>query len=75
MRSLVVLLSMVLLLNPSGASAQRSSGDGSRLNSRTFSGLELRNIGPAFMSGRIADVVKNPQDRSVWYMAVSSGSV
>jgi len=68
---------MVLILCPSSASAQRSSGDGdgSRLNSGTFSGLELRNTGPAFMSGRIADVVKNPHDRSVWYMAVSSGNV
>ena len=28
----------------------------SRMNAETFKGLELRSIGPAFMSGRIADL-------------------
>ncbi|TCO77011.1 photosystem II stability/assembly factor-like uncharacterized protein [Chromatocurvus halotolerans] len=40
-----------------------------------FSGLEWRNIGPAFMSGRIADVAWHPDDNSVWYVAVGSGGV
>jgi len=41
----------------------------------TFKGLELRNIGPAFASGRIADVAIHPEDESVWYVAVGSGGV
>ena len=41
----------------------------------TFSGLELRNIGPALMSGRIADIVVHPADQSTWYVAVGSGGV
>ena len=45
------------------------------MSSETFRGLELRNIGPALMSGRIADIVKDPTDRSVWYVAVASGGV
>jgi len=40
-----------------------------------FNGLEWRNIGPAFMSGRIADVAWHPDDSSVWYVAVGSGGV
>ena len=40
-----------------------------------FSGLELRSLGPAFMSGRIADIVIDPQDTSTWYVAVGSGGV
>ena len=44
-------------------------------NAATFKGLELRNIGPAFMSGRIADIVLHPENRSVWYVAVGSGGV
>jgi photosystem II stability/assembly factor-like uncharacterized protein len=41
----------------------------------TFKGLELRNIGPAFTSGRIADIAVNPDDESIWYVAVGSGGV
>ncbi len=40
-----------------------------------FSALKLRNIGPAFTSGRIADIAIHPEDESVWYVAVGSGGV
>ena len=46
-----------------------------RLTSDTLSGLELRGIGPAFMSGRISDIAKDPTDPATWYVAVSSGGV
>ena len=45
------------------------------LNEATFKGLEWRGIGPALMSGRIADIAVDPQDRSTWYIAVGSGGV
>jgi len=41
----------------------------------TFSGLEFRNIGPAFTSGRIADIAIHPENENVWYVAVGSGGV
>lgn len=44
-------------------------------NTSTFSGLKMRSIGPAFMSGRIADVVKDPKNPSTWYVATASGGV
>ena len=40
-----------------------------------YAGLGWRNIGPAFMSGRIADIDWDPTDDSVWYVAVGSGGV
>ncbi|MET0555538.1 MAG: glycosyl hydrolase [Vicinamibacteria bacterium] len=40
-----------------------------------FDGLKLRGIGPAFMSGRIADIAIDPRDPSTWYVAVGSGGV
>ena len=40
-----------------------------------LSGLKWRNIGPAFMSGRISDIDWDPEDSSVWYVAVGSGGV
>ncbi|MEZ5197643.1 MAG: hypothetical protein R2764_15015 [Bacteroidales bacterium] len=42
---------------------------------RLFAGLEFRNIGPALMSGRIADIAVHPQNKSIWYVAVGSGGV
>lgn len=41
----------------------------------TFKGLEFRQLGPAFYSGRIADVAINPAHESEWYVAVGSGGV
>ncbi len=47
----------------------------SLMTSETFSGLKLRNIGPAQRSGRISDIVKDPTHPSTWYVAVASGNV
>ncbi|MBK8698799.1 MAG: glycosyl hydrolase [Saprospiraceae bacterium] len=40
-----------------------------------FSSLKFRSIGPAFMSGRIADVAVHPNDANTWIVAVGSGGV
>jgi len=40
-----------------------------------FSGLHFRSIGPAFMSGRIADIDIHPTNENIWYVAVGSGGV
>ncbi len=45
------------------------------MSSQAFSGLKLRNIGPALMAGRISDIAVDPADRSTWYVAVGSGGV
>ena len=37
--------------------------------------LEFREIGPAVMGGRIADIVVNPDNNNIWYVAVGSGGV
>jgi len=56
------------------ASGQQDSEDGDPLET-ALKGLELRTIGPAFMSGRIADVVIHPDNHNVWYVGVGSGGV
>jgi photosystem II stability/assembly factor-like uncharacterized protein len=40
-----------------------------------YGGLKFRSIGPAFMSGRISDVVIHPNNENCWYVAVGSGGV
>jgi hypothetical protein len=62
----ILLLALTLSLP---ASAQEP------LESESFQGLELRGIGPALMSGRIADIAIHPKRRSTWYVAVGSGGV
>ena len=45
------------------------------LDAATLSGLKLRGIGPALMSGRISDVAIDPVKPSTWYVAVGSGNI
>jgi len=47
----------------------------SLLSDKNFSGIKLRGIGPAFMSGRIADIAIDPVDNNIWYVAAGSGGV
>ena len=59
-----------------GASAQDTEDDdATTLDAGTLSSLRWRSIGPAVASGRIADIAIDPTDRSVWYVAASSGGV
>ncbi|MHC4937137.1 MAG: WD40/YVTN/BNR-like repeat-containing protein [Planctomycetota bacterium] len=37
--------------------------------------LKLRSIGPALMSGRIADIVVDPTRPNIWYVAAGSGGI
>jgi photosystem II stability/assembly factor-like uncharacterized protein len=62
----------LLTISPTSGLAQDESPE---LQSDTFKGLALRGIGPAKMSGRIADIAIHPQDQSTWYIAVGSGGV
>ena len=40
-----------------------------------LNGFKFRSIGPAFMSGRIADIAIDPINENTWYVAVGSGGV
>jgi len=44
----------------------------SLLSDKTFSGIKFRSIGPAFMSGRIADITIDPVDENTWDVAAGS---
>jgi photosystem II stability/assembly factor-like uncharacterized protein len=47
----------------------------SKYGEKTFSGLELREIGPALTSGRIIDLAVDPRDARVWFVATAGGGV
>ncbi len=44
-------------------------------NTASLKALELRGIGPCITPGRIGDIAIDPKNRSVWYVAMSSGGV
>lgn len=67
-------LLMLLLLVPTTTWADEKEEE-DLMSPGTFSGLALRNIGPALMSGRISDIAVHPEDRSVWYVTVACGGV
>ncbi len=67
-----VVLTILLLLS---VNAAVGGGKTSLMKAETFKGLELRSIGPALMSGRIADIAVHPKDQSTWYVAAGSGNL
>ncbi|MDT8433110.1 MAG: hypothetical protein RQ746_16465 [Bacteroidales bacterium] len=62
-----------LMLFLAGAAMAQDPDD--TIPSSIVKGLEFRNIGPAFSSGRIADIAIHPEDENTWYVAVGSGNV
>ncbi|MCP5070770.1 MAG: glycosyl hydrolase [bacterium] len=72
------ILLFVCLMSPgarAGEPGDKDAADGPRMSAKSFEGLELRSIGPALMSGRIADIAIHPKRQSTWYVAVGSGNL
>jgi len=57
------------------AQKKKKSTPKSIYNSELFSALKFRSVGPAFTSGRVADIAVNPNNTSQYYIAVASGGV
>ncbi len=54
---------------------QSESQSGPPVSSSFFSAVSFRSVGPAWASGRIADLAVNPSDHSEIYAAVASGNI
>jgi len=61
-----------LLFSFNNSFSQKNKKD-SKNESSLYSGLKFRSVGPAFMSGRIAEIAINPENENEWYVAVGSG--
>ena len=68
------LLLASMLIGSAAAVAQGPPTESDAIR-KAVQGLALREIGPALMGGRIADIAVSPGDRSTWYLAVGSGGV
>ena len=71
---LITFLFAALLLSYTPAQSQDKEKDKSPVE-QALSGFSFRSVGPAFMSGRIADIAIDPNNENVWYVAVGSGGV
>lgn len=61
------LFSLLILLLALPLAAQDAPGK--------LDGFQLRNVGPAFVAGRIADIAVHPQHENTWYVGAASGGV
>ena len=62
-----VILSLLVLLLALPLAAQDKP--------ETLAGFKLRNVGPAFVSGRIADIAVHPRRENTWYVGAASGGI
>ena len=62
----IALLSLSLTLFQTPETAPKSN---------PLTGLKLRSVGPALMSGRIVGFAVHPENRAKFYIAVASGGV
>ena len=76
-RILTISLCLILVLSSGNTNAQRKKNKTAKPATQELSleGFRFRNIGPAFLSGRIADIVFHPENENIWYVAVGSGGV
>lgn len=69
------LLASVAVMTAPVHSQSDKSDEAGVMSSGTFKAMKMRNIGPAYMSGRIADIAVDQANPSTWYVAVGSGGV
>ena len=72
-KTFTVLIIILICISNSFAKNEESKKDS--VLAEVVSGLQFRNIGPAFCSGRIADFAVNPSNHSEYYIAVASGNI
>jgi photosystem II stability/assembly factor-like uncharacterized protein len=64
----------VVRAQPEGGTTPEA-GKSDKDKDAVFTGLPLRGIGPALMSGRVIDIAVDPVRRSTWYVAAASGGL
>ncbi len=64
------------MLSWNNLDAQRKSKTPEKKESKTsLDAFKFRHLGPAFLSGRIAEIAVHPHNDNIWYVAVGSGGV
>ncbi|PCJ53668.1 MAG: glycosyl hydrolase [Planctomycetota bacterium] len=66
------LLTLFALIPPA---QEEKADDTPKLDEGILSAFEFRSVGPALMSGRIADLAIDPENPNIWYVAAGSGNL
>jgi len=74
-RLFLICLALVLVFTSAAANSKEETKKKEGLEQDAFKGLKFRSIGPAFTSGRIADIAVNPNNPSEYYAGVASGHI
>ena len=65
----------VLAQDEPAQGGRRGGASDDPINPATFSSLRVRSIGPAFISGRVAEIAVFPDDSNHYLVAVASGGI
>jgi photosystem II stability/assembly factor-like uncharacterized protein len=74
----ILMITLALVATPALAkkeAAEEPEKDETPMSAKTFSGLEMRNIGPAINSGRVSDFAVQPDAHHIIYVATASGNL
>ncbi len=71
----VFIIILLIVFIPLSAKTKKMDKNIGLIKSSVLSGLKFRSIGPAFTSGRIADIAVNPKNPAEYYIAAASGGV
>ena len=75
----ILLIVLALVATPAmakkKAAEEPEKEDHAPMSAKTFSGLELRNIGPSINSGRVSDFAVHPEAHYIVYAATASGGL
>ena len=71
------MLSLIFVLFLHSVEAQKRKKNYTKNTTKSVSldAFQLRNVGPAFLSGRIADIKMHPNNDNIWYVATGSSGV
>lgn len=75
MKKLVFVAAVAVLLTSAYASARQGAAGSNPLTAATFENLQLRNIGPGLVTGRVVDVVMDPKNPDTWFVASAFGGL
>ena len=77
MKRIFIITFIFLIVFNSESQRKRNLSNNTSVNKSdiSISALRLRNVGPAFLSGRIADIAIHPNNDNVWYVATGSSGV
>jgi photosystem II stability/assembly factor-like uncharacterized protein len=72
-RQLLIVAAAVAMVTAGLVAGQDAPAD--RLTADQLKGIQLRGIGPALATGRVADVEIDPKNHNVWYVASAFGGL